>query len=91
MRLISTHMLEVGPRPAGHELRSPDMKLTRLPGTCKNGTCPTVYETDRGTYVVQGYVVTDAEALTALGLPSGEAAVEIPRDLLLNLVGTPAT
>jgi hypothetical protein len=83
-------MLEGEPRAAGPERRSPDMKLSPVAGACKNGTCPTVYETDRGTYVVQGYVVADVEALTALGLPTGETAVEIPRDLLLGLAGTPA-
>jgi hypothetical protein len=76
-------------RAAGPERRSADMKLSAIAGNCKNGTCPTVYETDRGTYVVQGYVVTDAEALAALGLPAGESAVEIPRDLLAGLAGTP--
>lgn len=30
------------------------MKLTHLGTTSKNGGCPEIYETDRGTYVVQG-------------------------------------
>lgn len=33
---------------------------------------------DRGSWVVQGWVVTDPEALAALDLPDGETAVEIP-------------
>jgi hypothetical protein len=37
-----------------------------------------VYRTDRGTWVVQGWPVTDQEALAQMGIPEGEAAVEIP-------------
>lgn len=59
------------------------MKLRFLGSTSKDGDCPTLYETDRGTIVVQGYQVTDPEALSQLRdvLP-GEAFVEIPRELL---------
>ena len=39
---------------------------------------PTVYKTDRGTWVVQGWTVTDSEALAQMNIPGGEAAVEIP-------------
>ncbi len=39
---------------------------------------PTLYKTDRGSWVVQGWVVTDPEALAALKLPDGETVVEIP-------------
>jgi hypothetical protein len=39
---------------------------------------PTVWRTDRGTWVVQGWVVSDAGALAQLNLPEGETAVEIP-------------
>ncbi|GAA3989193.1 hypothetical protein FOF52_01160 [Thermobifida alba] len=58
------------------------MRLTRIDGTCRNGTCPTVYATDRGTYVIQGYVVSDSELAGQVDLPRGEAAVEVPRELL---------
>lgn len=61
------------------------MKLTHLGTTSKTGGCPELYETDRGTYVVQGTKVTDTEALAALrerGLPDHETAVEIPKALL---------
>jgi len=58
------------------------MNLTKISGACSDKvTCPTVYETDRGTVVVQGYQVTDGEALSQLDLPAGEGAVEIPRSL----------
>lgn len=39
---------------------------------------PMVYRTDRATWVVQGWVVTDPEALGQMTIPDGETAVEIP-------------
>ena len=39
---------------------------------------PTVYRTDRGTWVVQGWAVSDPEALAQMDIPAGEGAVEIP-------------
>ena len=39
---------------------------------------PTVYRTDRDSWVVQGWVVTDHEALSQTSIPEGEPAVEIP-------------
>lgn len=39
---------------------------------------PTVYRTDRGTWVVQGWKLTDSGALAQMSIPDGEAAVEIP-------------
>lgn len=59
------------------------MRLTRFNGDCDDGrTCPTFYATDRGTFVVQGWDITDAQALADLGLPPGESAVEIPASLV---------
>ena len=60
------------------------MRLTRLAG-CSGGTCPAVYETDRGTVVVQGAIVTDPDALAAMKLPEHETAVEVPASLLASL------
>jgi hypothetical protein len=54
------------------------MKLTRIRGACRDDTCPTLYATDRGTFVVQGYVVKDSDVT----LPEGEALVEVPAELL---------
>lgn len=45
---------------------------------CGNGTCPTVYRTDRDTVLVQG------NAVTGTTVPDGELLVEIPRELLLE-------
>lgn len=47
---------------------------------CGGGHCPTVYRTDRGTLVVQGYAVNAQVA--GVDLPPGELLVEIPADLL---------
>jgi hypothetical protein len=60
------------------------MRLVKLAG-CSGGTCPAVFATDRGTYVVQGSIVTDPEALSAMNLPEHETAVEVPASLLASL------
>lgn len=56
----------------------------RLLGTSSGHTgCPALYETDRGTYVVQGKLVTDEAAIASLvDVRDDEFYVEIPRDLL---------
>lgn len=69
------------------------MQLTHLGTTSKNGGCPNLYATDRGTYLVQGTVVTDPEALATLrerGLPDHETVVEVPAALMNFLPANPA-
>jgi hypothetical protein len=39
---------------------------------------PTVYRTDRESWVVQGWVVADQDALAQMDIPAGESCVEIP-------------
>lgn len=39
---------------------------------------PTLYKTDRGSWLVQGWIVTDEDALKQMGIPAGETVVEIP-------------
>lgn len=56
------------------------LSLTPVAVTCTSGTCPTVYRTNRGTFVVQGYAVTGEDA--GVNLPDGELLVEIPIELL---------
>ena len=56
------------------------MQLTKLVG-CQGNSCPAVYETDRGTLVVQGAIVADAD----VPVPAGETLVEVPRELLASL------
>lgn len=63
------------------------MKLTFRGTSSSSGSCPSVFETDRGTLVVQGWRVTDREAIDAMkarGLPDHETAVEIPVALLAH-------
>lgn len=47
---------------------------------------PTLFATDRSdrrTYIAQGWVVTDPQALADIGpVPDGEALIEIPEDVL---------
>ncbi len=43
---------------------------------------PTLYRTDRQSWVVQGWTVTDPDALAAMDIPEGEACVEIPDRLV---------
>jgi hypothetical protein len=59
--------------------------LKHLATVCGSGSCPTLYETDRGTYVVQGYVVgSDA----GVQVPAGASLVEIPAELLAEAIRT---
>lgn len=50
------------------------------------GNSPTLFatdRTDRRTYIAQGWVVTDPQALADIGpVPAGEALIEIPEDVL---------
>lgn len=57
-----------------------DLQLQLITTLCGGGTCPTVYRTNRGTLVVQGYAVSAESA--GVDLPAGELMVEIPADLL---------
>src|SRR5260370_42660718 len=63
----------------------PIMKLTFLGKDSTPNDSPTLYATDRDTYLVQGYVVTDLEALSQMRVPDGETVVEVPRRLMKYL------
>lgn len=43
---------------------------------------PTVYRTDRESWVVQGWVVSDPAVLAQMSIPEGESCVEIPDRML---------
>ena len=43
---------------------------------------PALYKTDRGSWLAQGWVVTDPAALAEMGIPAGETVVEIPDRLV---------
>jgi hypothetical protein len=47
---------------------------------------PTLYRSDRGSWVVQGWTVTDQEALRQMSIPEGEGCVEIP-DRMIQFFG----
>jgi hypothetical protein len=78
-RIVST--------PVTTDVDTDDASLTSPPRTplqvvanlCSGGSCPTIYRTDQGTLVVQGYKVTDG---IGVDIPDGEALVEIPAELL---------
>lgn len=57
-----------------------DLKLKIVTSYCASASCPTIYESDRGTLVVQGYAVSADRA--GVELPEGELLVEIPVELL---------
>lgn len=62
------------------------MRLRFLGSTSEAGACPSLYETDRGTIVVQGLHVTDPEALSDLrDVLDGETVIEVPRELLADI------
>jgi hypothetical protein len=52
----------------------------------QEGQSPTLFatdRTDRRTYIAQGWVVTDPQALADVGpVPEGEAIIEIPEEVL---------
>lgn len=61
-----------------NEATSPALEL--LATTCSSGTCPTIFRSDRGTILVQGYAVDAQQA--GVTLAAGELLVEIPAELL---------
>jgi hypothetical protein len=65
------------------------MKMEKLVGGggttgCYGGSCPTIYKTDRGTFVVQGNLIPGSEMPT-LSVPSHEGIVEVPESLVQAL------
>ncbi|WP_411141427.1 hypothetical protein [Streptomyces sp. x-80] len=57
------------------------MKLRFLGKNSKQGDCPTLYATDRGTYLVQGWQIFANDLLMQLDIPVGKTAVEVPTEL----------
>ncbi|MFC5833182.1 hypothetical protein [Nonomuraea insulae] len=59
------------------------MRVQYLGSGSGEGGSPTLFATDRDTILVQGYVVTDPQALSDIGeVPDGETVVEITREIL---------
>jgi len=64
------------------ENKADGLALTLVTSLCGTGSCPTVYQSNRGTMVVQGYPVSASAA--GVAVPAGEFLVEIPEDVLLE-------
>lgn len=63
------------------------MRLNLLRSSCGDTrSCPNINITDRGTYVVQGYLVTDLGMTGDLFSPD-KSVVEVPSSLLPELTG----
>ena len=61
------------------------MRLTYLGKETQGGNSPTLWETDDGHYVIQGFTL-DAEALAQVGdVPDGESVIRVPRQLMRHL------
>lgn len=61
------------------------MEIRFLGKETEQGDSPTLYATDQGAYLVQGWKVTDPEILAKLDMPEGETVVEIYARLMAHL------
>ncbi|MER5439704.1 hypothetical protein [Streptomyces sp. NPDC002790] len=61
------------------------MKLRFLGKDSKVGDCPTLYATDRDTYLVQGWKIISDDPRVKLDIPEGQTAVEVPTELFEHL------
>ncbi|MFF7977335.1 hypothetical protein [Streptomyces sp. NPDC007905] len=68
------------------------MKLRFLGKNSTVGDCPTLYATDRETYLVQGWRIFANDLLMQLDISEGETAIEVPTELFEHLTndGLPA-
>ncbi|MCX5336814.1 hypothetical protein [Streptomyces sp. NBC_00140] len=57
------------------------MQLRFLGKNSTVGDCPTLYNTDRDTYLVQGWKIFANDLLMQLDIPEGHTAVEVPTEL----------
>ena len=62
------------------------MKIRFLGKETEHGDSPTLYATDQGTYLIQGWEVTDPEILAKLDVSESETVVEIYAQLMTHLV-----
>lgn len=58
------------------------MRLTFLGKSTTGGQSPTLYSSDRDTYVLQGWVVDNPDLLAELRIGGNERAIEIPSQLM---------
>jgi len=72
---------EQAPVSPGGELEHGVALVAKDPDSVPDGS-PALYRTDRKSWIVRGWAVTDPAALAALNLPEGETCVEIPDRLV---------
>lgn len=61
------------------------LTFIRKTALSNENNCPSLYKTDRDTYIVQGWRVTDPETLEQLDIPGHETVVEVPSDVLAEI------
>ncbi len=61
------------------------MKLRFLGKNSTPGDSPTLYASDRDSYVVQGWKVYANDLLTRLDVPQGQTVIEVPPELFEHL------
>ena len=61
------------------------MRLTFLGKESVPDQSPTLYATDRDSYIVQGWIVADAQILAMIMMSDDEAIVEVPPKLMVHL------
>lgn len=59
--------------------------VTPLKFVCHGGFCPSIFETDKGTYLIVGTGVDSPETVLPGKIGSEETVVEVPADLLRSL------
>lgn len=57
-----------------------------LSGEVVSDRHPIVHVTERGTYIMQGKQLVDEDAMAQMDIPDHETAIEIPRDVMAELV-----
>ncbi len=62
------------------------MRLTFLGKDSQPKQSPTLFATDRDSYVVQGWIVTDPEILAMIVVRDDETIVEVPAALMSHLL-----
>ncbi|MEW2552779.1 hypothetical protein AB0957_13720 [Streptomyces zhihengii] len=61
------------------------MQLRFLGNNSTSGDCPTLYATDRDTYLVQGWRILANDLLAQLTVSESETVVEVPTELFEHL------
>ena len=79
---LAHQIMDEGETPAVGKLADQELTfVAKDPDSVPDGS-PALYRTDRKSWIVQGWAVTDPAALAALNLPEGETCVEIPDRLI---------